>query len=392
MKSCLLFLLFFLNIHRSFAQSLTVNHHSVTEFDSIPEVYKIQAAKLRMLFMDRSVGFNISTYLDCLSTPWSSSLSSCKRYEHKDPLYNSDPKEVRWERVWDRSNWRYEFWPTGCSEDVTCFINFIEPRLDSFDVIGCQFSYLAVTPGARIADPTTGFFGNQTSGNKANTYANFGRLHPDKKLIWWTTSLARGIGTLESESFNAQMRDFASKNNIYLFDVADILSHDPDGRPCFDNRDGVSYQTENYPDDGVDLAAICPHYTTETEGGHLGSASAGGVRVAKAFWVLMAKLAGWKGISTKTKEIKNSGLLIYPNPAANYFYIRNLFSASNDQKITLTIQTLEGKTLMTKVLQNQDQNNETEYRIPLQNIPNGYYLIDLLKDGTHYLHKQVICR
>lgn len=188
------------------------------------------------------------------------------------------------------------------------------------------------------------------------------------------------------------MRDYASKNNIYLFDVADILSHDPDGRPCFDNRDGVSYQTENYPDDGVDLAAICPHYTTETEGGHLGSASAGGVRVAKAFWVLMAKLAGWKGISTKTKEIKNSGLLIYPNPAANYFYIRNLFSASNDQKITLTIQTLEGKTLMTKVLQNQDQNNETEYRIPLQNIPNGYYLIDLLKDGTHYLHKQVICR
>lgn len=110
-----------------------------------------------MLFMDRSVGFNISTYLDCLSTPWATS-SSCKRYEHKDPLYNSDPKEVRWERVWDRSNWRYEFWPTSCSEDVTCFINFIEPKLDSFDVMGCQFSYLAVTPGARIADPTTGFF------------------------------------------------------------------------------------------------------------------------------------------------------------------------------------------------------------------------------------------
>jgi hypothetical protein len=33
------------------------------------------------------------------------------------------------------------------------------------------------------------------------------------------------------------------------------------------------------------------------EGGHLGSVSAGKIRVAKAFWVLMAQLAGWDGSS-----------------------------------------------------------------------------------------------
>ncbi len=392
MKSCLLFFLFFLNIHGSFAQSLIVNHHSVAEFDSIPEVYKNQAAKLRMLFMDRSVGFNISTYLDCLSTPWATSLSSCKRYEHKDPLYNSDPKEVRWERVWDRSNWRYEFWPTSCSEDVTCFINFIEPKLDSFDVMGCQFSYLAVTPGARIADPSTGFFGNQTSGNKANTYANFSIQHPDKKLIWWTTSLARGIGTMESESFNRQMRDYATRNNIIFFDVADILSHDPSGNPCYDNRDGVSYQTENYPDDGVDLEAICPHYTTETEGGHLGSASSGGVRVAKAFWVLMAKIAGWKGISTKINEISKGDFILYPNPAANYLFVKSLQSKNLKHNPTLTFKTLEGKSILSKTIHDQDLINDSEYKISLQDIPNGYYIIELKTRDKHFLHKQVICR
>ena len=36
---------------------------------------------------------------------------------------------------------------------------------------------------------------------------------------------------------------------------------------CYDNRDGIAYQTENNPDDGLNIPAICPQYTTETEGG-----------------------------------------------------------------------------------------------------------------------------
>jgi hypothetical protein len=93
------------------------------------------------------------------------------------------------------------------------------------------------------------------------------------------------------------MRQYAIANQKPLFDVADILSHDPAGNPCYDNRDGVPYDngnnSENYPDDGANRLAICPHYTTETDGGHLGSVSAGKIRVAKAFWVLMARITGW---------------------------------------------------------------------------------------------------
>ncbi len=95
------------------------------------------------------------------------------------------------------------------------------------------------------------------------------------------------------------MRQYAIDNDKVLFDVADILSHDPDGNPCYDNRDGVPYDngntSENHPDDGQNIPAICPHYTTEADGGHLGSVSAGKIRVAKAYWVLMARLAGWDG-------------------------------------------------------------------------------------------------
>ncbi|NJN54721.1 MAG: hypothetical protein HC804_08190, partial [Anaerolineae bacterium] len=127
----------------------------------------------------------------------------------------------------------------------------------------------------------------------------FEAQHPDKVIIYWTTSLARSIGSDVSDLFNNQMRQYAIEHNKVLFDVADILSHDPDDNACYDNRDGIPYtsqnDTENFPDDGHNYLAICPHYTTETEGGHLGSTSTGAIHVAKAFWVLMARLAGWDG-------------------------------------------------------------------------------------------------
>ncbi len=281
---------------------IIVDHTSVSLFDRIPPQWYDAARHLRMLFMDRSVGGNISDALDCLAAPVASAPSRCKRWEHTGtPPFSSDPSEVSWPGVWSRANWRYEYWPANCNPwygSVDCFAQFIEPRIDSFDVVSFQFSYLEVAQGSNIAHPVDGFFGTRTDRGTATAYAALAARHPDTRLIWWTTSLARGIGSAEARDFNDAMRAHARSNNLILFDVADILSHAPDGAPCYDNRDGRPYtfgsNTENHPDDGLDLPAICPHYTTETEGGHLGSVSAGGIRVAKAFWVLMARIAGWQ--------------------------------------------------------------------------------------------------
>ncbi len=286
------------------AQPILVDHRDVAKFDSIPRRYAEAARDLRLFFMDRSVGGNISDALSCLASPFETAPSACKRYQHRDSAYAVVPSEVHWNGVWDRSLWRYEYWPPNCSEDALCFINAVEPRIDSFDVVGFQHSYLAVMPGSSINDPSTGFFAPRTDRGTAAAMAAFAARHPDKQVIWWTTSLARGIGTPESEIFNDAMRRYARDNNLILFDVADILSHNPAGQPCYDNRDGVPYLTENYPDDSLDIPAICPQYTTETDGGHLGSISAGGIRVAKAFWVLMARIAGWDGTGDTAKAEK----------------------------------------------------------------------------------------
>ena len=104
--------------------------------------------------------------------------------------------------------------------------------------------------------------------------------HPDLTIFYWTSNLARIVGTPDSQSFNEQMRAYAAENGKVLFDMADIESHAPDGTPCVDSA-------------GQDIPAICAEYTNEVKAGHLNSV--GSQRVAKALWVLMARLAGWPG-------------------------------------------------------------------------------------------------
>lgn len=293
-----------------------IDHRSVALFDDIPAQYKSAAADIDMVFADRSVGGNISDGLSCLSQPWATAANNCKRYEHNgSPSYSVDPSEVTWSGTYNRSNWDFFYWPTNdpqvpsniqlnCNTPsdlwpgkLECFLEFAADEINNYDVLSFQYSYLSVAGSTGIADASTGYFAN-TPGYDVHEMETFEAQHSDKIIIHWTTSLARSTGSEESDAFNDQMRQYAINNDKILFDVADILSHDPDGNPCYDNRDGVAYSfgnnSENYANDGQNYLAICPHYTTEIDGGHLGNVSAGKIRVAKAFWVLMSQIAGWE--------------------------------------------------------------------------------------------------
>jgi len=284
---------------------VAVDHNSVALFDRIPEAYLQAAASMSMVFIDRSVGANIDEGLTCLSYPSDEDAPNfCVRSEHPVPEFSVDPSVLNWSRPggYSRSNWAYQTWPESCSEWyslVGCYISLIDSLADQYDVVSYQFSYLEVSSGSSIEDQPGGFFSNNSDRDDVFDQSAAEAAHPGTIFIYWTTSLARGAGTPESQAFNDQMRQYAVANGLPLFDVADILSHDPSGNPCYDNRDGVPYDngndSENYPDDGQSYLAICQHYTTEVDGGHLGSVSAGRIRVSKAFWVLMAMLAGWNG-------------------------------------------------------------------------------------------------
>ncbi len=295
-------------------RGFVIDHRHVEWFAFIPPDKLAAAGALRMLFSDRSVGQNVNESLDCLTAAsWPQSPALCRRdyvdewnwktfsladWENKRVpariLFDPDPV------TYNRTHWTFEYRAGDWSELTRDFVTSLAPQyLPDKDVLSYQFSYLNVDEGSDIADPQRGFFADQPERYDVHDLEALISAHPDKVFVFWTASLARGIGSSVATQFNARLRAYCAQRGHVLFDFADIESHTPEGRPCFDNRDGIPYEAmngryENYPDDGHDYPAICQDYTTEVDGGHLGSVSAARIEIAKGLWVLMARLAGWE--------------------------------------------------------------------------------------------------
>lgn len=313
--------------------AIIIDHNSIELFEQIPDEYVQAAQNLALVYMDASVGANIYQTFECFTAnSWSTSPAHCRRdyygqgwdwktFNQSDLTNQLVSESILFEPnpiKYDYSNWEFKPMSGDWHELIQQFIEVSAPAvIDATDVISLKFNYLHVTPDSSINGQTAadgtyrpGFFDADPGNPKQWDVSDLVDLeikHPDKVFVYWTTSLSRAIGSENATVFNEQMRAFARENGKVLFDLVDIEAHTPDNSVCVDARDGVCYcnnnQCEDYSaegtgltcdyDDGVEYAAICQDYTTETFGGHLGSVSAGKIRIAKAFWVLMARIAGW---------------------------------------------------------------------------------------------------
>ncbi len=238
---------------------ILVDHNSVALFEDIPDAYLAAARDIHMVFMDRSVGVNIDEGLNCLTySSWGSSPSSCRRdyydadwnwktYTESDHSSGGVPSTILFEPdpvKYDRRNWTFQY-QAGDWEQLT--ENFVAVQFPAYvngnDALGYQFSYLNISEGSSIDGEwvggtyTPGFFDEAPGNPNRWDISDIEALeaqYPGKTIIYWTTSLARNIGTLDGENFNDQMRQYAIANEKVLFDVADILAHDPAGQLCFD--------------------------------------------------------------------------------------------------------------------------------------------------------------
>ncbi len=264
----------------SSTEAIIVDHHALDQFDRIPDDYIKAASELRLLFRHASVGANIGDGLNCLMNNFSG-----KRPHQCDR--DLPAGQVIFDQKYDRTNWTFEFHspPPSANPGWWNKVNFFIDRInnlsptESYDVISFKVGYVDGIPGSNIDDK---FFNNNPTDNlpSVEDLETLTAAHPDKTMIWWTMGLARVVGTEDAASFNRQMRDYALAHNKVLLDIADIESHTPDGTACTDSA-------------GAGIEAICQEYTAEAVGGHLNAL--GAQRMAKAVWVLMARLAGWKG-------------------------------------------------------------------------------------------------
>ena len=125
--------------------------------------------------------------------------------------------------------------------------------------------------------------------------------YPATTFVWWTFPLAdEGGGNDERAIFNGALRSYCAANGCALFDIADIQSHDPSDNPVVDT----------YGDE-----AMWSGYTYD--GGHLNEV--GSQRVASALWWLLARVAGWGGVSPSISVSASSPVAgVYPGGTAIY--------------------------------------------------------------------------
>jgi hypothetical protein len=255
---------------------IVVDHRAIADFDRIPDAFVAAAARLSFLLRSASIGANIDQGLSCLMNEFPG------RRRRPNFCDRGVPRgEVVYGARYDRSRWTFEIRGNpGWWDKVRDFVTRVDriAPAERIDVVAFNFNYGDGLPGSAIADQ---FFAEDPDERLRNVLGVEGveQAHPDKTVVWWTMALPRR-SSKEMQTFNARLRDYARARGKVLFDLADIESHRPDGSPCVDSR-------------GQGLDAVCQDYTAERVAGHLNGL--GIQRVAKALWVLMARLAGWDG-------------------------------------------------------------------------------------------------
>ncbi len=124
--------------------------------------------------------------------------------------------------------------------------------------------------------------------------------YPDIKFIYMTGHLdGTGVnGNLHKR--NEQIRIYCEKNGKILFDFADIESYDPNGKYFLDRGadDGCNYDSGNWAEQWIgansdsELARLAKSGNCE-ECAH--SQRLNCIMKGRAFWYMMARMAGWNG-------------------------------------------------------------------------------------------------
>jgi len=177
-----------------------VGHADVT-VEAFEAVNMTAAQALRVMSVDRSVGWNISEGLiSCL--PYADPPSFCCRWAWDDGSYPSPP--MAW-TAHPLPQWQYYTWPgqnpptlpcPDTSSFTACFESYLATHAADWDVVSLQPDYL-----------TAGSYQLQADDYLAS-YERIRAAHPNLQVILHTASLARTIGTAANAAFNDAVRAY----------------------------------------------------------------------------------------------------------------------------------------------------------------------------------------
>jgi hypothetical protein len=222
---------------------------------------------------------------------------------------------------------------------------------------------------------------------KATTrYSDFCRTNNYPTRIFFTTGPVDGSGNLGENGYQRELKHNHIRNYVklspdrILFDYADILCWSNAGQENLTTWKDAAGITQSFqaihPDNMLDLNG---GYTED--GDHIGQR--GALRLAKAMWWMLARMAGWNGISTNSEPglVKQEEVRVYPNPFENHLYIER---SSPQPGSVASICNLEGQLLTRKLL--GDHSTELE----VSHLKSGIYLLKI--SGKNEFVQKIIKR
>ena len=281
-------LVLLLGVAGALAQEAIIVDHTCTDLSKIPAYWIEQAKLLTIHYGHTSHGSQVNTGAETL--------------EGVDPSYSFARRESDTEGLPP-----VEDPPALRMYDGNPPETYIEPN-DYWDGVSGQNRTRAVANTENYNFSMWSWCGQQSSASEAytqyylDTMAQFEVEYPDIRFILMTghTDGSGEGGNLHAR--NNQVRDFAVANDMVVFDFADIESYDPDGNYYLDlDCNGhcdywLGIIKHNWADEwcdahpGDDLCEPCDCAHSRALNCNL---------KGRAFWWMMARLAGWPGPATQ---------------------------------------------------------------------------------------------
>jgi hypothetical protein len=227
------------------------------------------------------------------------------------------------------------------------------------------------------------------SQNDIQTYLNLmNQLETDFpaiKFVYMTGHL-NGTGVNGNvNQRNEQIRTFCRDNNKILFDFADIESYDPDGKYFLDKgaNDNCGYNGGNWADE---WCAANPGKCADCSCAH--SKCLNCQQKGKAFWWMMARVAGWSGVTdVEDNEKQIEGITINPNPVSGTAEIK--FYNHSSGIVSLKLYDMLGREVMS-LCEGITDSGEIKIEMNVSQLNGGMYYLKLESNGRIGTEKVVV--